>query len=155
MDLWSIKRPSSLLLSEPGQRRQRFLYLLGVSPSKAPGTLRGSAGLSCRPSLGGCGRQPVIVFFPFTHNRGFHLGLPLVNPILPLSSGWPPWPSATSTGKQGALLSGRSNFSFPTAALSVDKDFWPVFKDVAAELSTSVLSSICFYDISSILHCSL
>ena len=47
------------------------------------------------------------------------------------------------------------HFSFPTKAPSIDKDFWHVFKDVAAELSTSVLSYVCFYDISSILHCSL
>lgn len=93
MDLWTVKRRSSLSLSEPGQRHQLFLYLLGVSPTKAPGTLRCPAGLQCCPSLGSCGRQPAIVPFPFTRNLCFHLGLHLVNPILPFSSGWLPWPS--------------------------------------------------------------
>lgn len=155
MHCWNVKRPSSLLPSEPGQRHQFLLYLLRVSPTKAPGTLRCPAGLRCCLSFRGCGKRPAIVFFPFTRNLCFHLGLHQVNPVLPFSSGWLPKPGAPSPGKQGALLSGRSAFSFPTAALSVDKDFGHVFKDVAAELSTSVHSSTCFYDSSSILHCSL
>lgn len=43
----------------------------------------------------------------------------------------------------------------PSIAPLVDKDFWHAFKDVVGELSTSVLSSICFYDISSTPHYSL
>lgn len=126
----------------------------GVS-YKAPGTLRRPACIQCCPSLGDHRKQPAIVFFPFTYNSlCFHLGL-LVNSILPFTSGWLLWPHAISTEKQGALLCGIRDFSFSTAAPSVDKDFWHIFKDVAAELSTSVLSSICFYDISSILYCSL
>lgn len=83
----------------------------------------------------------------------FHLVL-LVNSIL-TSSGWLLWPHAISTGNQEAFLSVIRDFTFPSVAPLVDKDFWPVFKDVVAELSTSVLSPIGFYGISSSLHYSL
>lgn len=155
MDPWNVKRPHPHCYLSQGRGISFSFYLTWVSPTKAPGTLRCPACLQGCPSLGGWGRQQAIVFFPFTHNLCFRLGLHLVNPILPFSFGWLPWLGAICTGKQGALLSGISPFSFSTAAVSVDKDFWHVVKDVASDLSTSVLSSICFYGISSILHCSL
>lgn len=93
----------------------------------------------------------------------FHSQVPLFSPGPPSSKPWSiflwmdgysgPMPSPRENKEPS--FSGIRDFSFSTAAPSEDKDFWHVFKDVAAELSTSVLSPICSYDISSILYCSL